>query len=105
MATFGCFLFFSHYIHGPLTTLYSCSLPWQGLKAGTKKQKYEKISEKKVSTSIEVTFLHAMLFVAIDHMFSTMKLTGKFSVSALGLMSWLSYGICILFPLLPLTSV
>ncbi|KAH8931650.1 hypothetical protein BDL97_19G033000 [Sphagnum fallax] len=29
------------------------SLPWQGLKAGTKKQKYEKISEKKMSTSIE----------------------------------------------------
>ncbi|KAH7651295.1 Non-specific serine/threonine protein kinase protein [Dioscorea alata] len=29
------------------------SLPWQGLKAGTKKQKYEKISEKKVSTSVE----------------------------------------------------
>ncbi|GLT55954.1 hypothetical protein SLA2020_290330 [Shorea laevis] len=29
------------------------SLPWQGLKAGTKKQKYEKICEKKVSTSIE----------------------------------------------------
>ncbi|XP_017627161.1 casein kinase 1-like protein 9 isoform X1 [Gossypium arboreum] len=30
------------------------SLPWQGLKAGTKKQKYDKINEKKVSTSIEV---------------------------------------------------
>ncbi|XP_047321452.1 casein kinase 1-like protein 12 [Impatiens glandulifera] len=29
------------------------SLPWQGLKAGNKKQKYEKISEKKVSTTIE----------------------------------------------------
>ncbi|KAL0908057.1 hypothetical protein M5K25_022523 [Dendrobium thyrsiflorum] len=29
------------------------SLPWQGLKAGTKKQKYDKICEKKVSTSIE----------------------------------------------------
>ncbi|CAK9201888.1 unnamed protein product [Sphagnum troendelagicum] len=29
------------------------SLPWQGLKAGTKKQKYEKISEKKMSTTIE----------------------------------------------------
>ncbi|KQK09416.1 casein kinase 1-like protein 2 [Brachypodium distachyon] len=29
------------------------SLPWQGLKAGTKKQKYEKISEKKCATSIE----------------------------------------------------
>ncbi|KAL8513795.1 hypothetical protein ACS0TY_013055 [Phlomoides rotata] len=30
------------------------SLPWQGLKAGTKKQKYEKISEKKIMTPIEV---------------------------------------------------
>ncbi|KAB2072280.1 hypothetical protein ES319_A07G005300v1 [Gossypium barbadense] len=30
------------------------SLPWQGLKAGTKKQKYDKICEKKVSTPIEV---------------------------------------------------
>ncbi|KAL8504077.1 hypothetical protein ACS0TY_022707 [Phlomoides rotata] len=29
------------------------SLPWQGLRAGNNKQKYEKISEKKVSTSIE----------------------------------------------------
>ncbi|XP_058756247.1 casein kinase 1-like protein 1 [Vicia villosa] len=29
------------------------SLPWQGLGVGTKKQKYEKIREKKVSTSIE----------------------------------------------------
>ncbi|KAI5680074.1 hypothetical protein M9H77_01301 [Catharanthus roseus] len=30
------------------------SLPWQGLKAGTKKQKYDKISEKKMVTSIEM---------------------------------------------------
>lgn len=30
------------------------SLPWQGLKAATKKQKYEKISEKKMTTPIEV---------------------------------------------------
>jgi casein kinase 1 epsilon len=32
----------------------SGSLPWQGLKAGTKKQKYDRISEKKVATPIEV---------------------------------------------------
>jgi hypothetical protein len=32
----------------------TCIVPWQGLKAATKKQKYEKISEKKMSTAIEV---------------------------------------------------
>ncbi len=36
------------------TAVGCASLPWQGLKAGTKKQKYEKISEKKMSTPIEV---------------------------------------------------
>lgn len=30
------------------------SLPWQGLKAATKKQKYERISQKKLSSPIEV---------------------------------------------------
>ncbi|XP_061666831.1 casein kinase I isoform X1 [Syngnathoides biaculeatus] len=30
------------------------SLPWQGLKAATKRQKYERISEKKMSTPIEM---------------------------------------------------
>merc|ERR1712168_575019 len=29
------------------------TLPWQGLRAGTKRQKYEKISEKKMSTNVE----------------------------------------------------
>ncbi|KAK4408158.1 Casein kinase-like protein 11 [Sesamum angolense] len=32
------------------------SLPWQGLKAGTKKQKYDKISEKKMLTPIGYQF-------------------------------------------------
>jgi serine/threonine protein kinase len=31
------------------------SLPWQGLQAATKKQKYEKISEKKMKTTFEVS--------------------------------------------------
>ena len=30
------------------------SLPWQGLRAATKKQKYERISEKKMSTPVEM---------------------------------------------------
>lgn len=30
------------------------SLPWQGLKAATKKQKYERISEKKTATPVEI---------------------------------------------------
>nr|CAD2126745.1 unnamed protein product [Meloidogyne enterolobii] len=30
------------------------NLPWQGLKAANKKQKYEKISEKKMSTPVEI---------------------------------------------------
>ena len=34
--------------------MYRGSLPWQGLKAATKKQKHEKISEKKISTPVEV---------------------------------------------------
>lgn len=29
------------------------SLPWQGLRAPTKKQKYERISEKKIETAVE----------------------------------------------------
>lgn len=49
------------------------SLPWQGLKAGTKKQKYEKISEKKVSTSIEVSVSWFCDYILIVFLFS--KLT------------------------------
>lgn len=40
-------------------SFFTCSLPWQGLKAATKKQKYDKICEKKLSTPIEVCFKSA----------------------------------------------
>ncbi|KAL5203151.1 hypothetical protein ABZP36_014103 [Zizania latifolia] len=41
-------------IHTVLTYGFvAASLPWQGLKAGNKKQKYEKISERKIATSTE----------------------------------------------------
>lgn len=46
-------------------TCYFYSLPWQGLKAGTKKQKYEKISEKKVSTSIEVKLCTVCWYILV----------------------------------------
>ena len=48
------------------------TLPWQGLKAANKRQKYERISEKKLSTHIEVLCkvsfrhtTHRMVFVKI----------------------------------------
>jgi hypothetical protein len=34
---------------GLIHSLPTVSLPWQGLKAGNKKQKYEKISERKIA--------------------------------------------------------
>ena len=37
-----------------LTYFNRGSLQWQGVKAATKKQKYEKISEKKMSTPEEM---------------------------------------------------
>uniref|UniRef100_A0A8R7QRY4 Non-specific serine/threonine protein kinase n=1 Tax=Triticum urartu TaxID=4572 RepID=A0A8R7QRY4_TRIUA len=44
------------------------SLPWQGLKAATKKQKYDKISEKKLSTPIEVLCkTHPVEFASYFH--------------------------------------
>lgn len=62
------------YISGLFTNVtLLCSLPWQGLKAGTKKQKYEKISEKKVSTSIEVSVSWFCGYILIVFLFS--KLT------------------------------
>ena len=47
-----CFFFFLSFSIYDEISIYS--LPWQGLKAATKKQKYDKICEKKLSTPIEV---------------------------------------------------
>ena len=44
--------FFPSFLSKPQTLFRS--LPWQGLQAATKKQKYEKISEKKMKTPFEV---------------------------------------------------
>ncbi|KAL5561935.1 hypothetical protein UlMin_031682 [Ulmus minor] len=54
------------------------SLPWQGLKAGTKKQKYDKISEKKVSTPIEVLCKsYPSEFVSYFHYCRTLRFEDK----------------------------
>jgi hypothetical protein len=37
-----------------LNPLFQGTLPWQGLRAATKQQKYERISEKKMSTPIDI---------------------------------------------------
>lgn len=47
--------------------MFFSSLPWQGLKAVDKKEKYDKICEKKISTPIEVCFF---LFCAMGLVFS-----------------------------------
>lgn len=47
------------------------ALPWQGLKAATKKQKYEKISEKKMSTPVEALCKVHLPFFSYSPNFST----------------------------------
>ncbi|KAK9747649.1 hypothetical protein RND81_02G005600 [Saponaria officinalis] len=54
------------------------SLPWQGLKANTKKQKYDKISEKKMMTPIEVLCKsHPPEFVSYFHYCRTLRFEDK----------------------------
>jgi len=54
------------------------NLPWQGLKAPTKKQKYEKISEKKIGTSVEVlTKGYPAEFVQYMHYVRTLHFEDK----------------------------
>ena len=48
------FTFFSFFLPKFFIYIAYFLQPWQGLKAATKKQKYEKISEKKMSTPVEV---------------------------------------------------
>ncbi|XP_073317769.1 casein kinase 1-like protein 10 [Primulina huaijiensis] len=54
------------------------SLPWQGLKADTKKQKYDKISEKKMLTPIEVLCkLYPSEFLSYFHYCRSLRFEDK----------------------------
>ncbi|GAA0140267.1 non-receptor serine/threonine protein kinase [Lithospermum erythrorhizon] len=54
------------------------SLPWQGLKAGNKKQRYDKISEKKVLTPIEgLCKSHPSEFVSYFHYCRSLRFEDK----------------------------
>ncbi|GAA0138554.1 non-receptor serine/threonine protein kinase [Lithospermum erythrorhizon] len=54
------------------------SLPWQGLRAGTKKQKYDKISEKKMLTPIEVLCKsHPSEFISYFHYCRSLRFEDK----------------------------
>lgn len=84
----------------------SNSLPWQGLKAGTKKQKYDKISEKKMLTPVEV--IHDIYFWYLLLFFSKIKLhqTDTFILFfELGSLQILPIRIHFLLPLLPFIEV
>lgn len=78
-----------------------CSLPWQGLKAATKKQKYDKICEKKLSTPIEVSFNHSCygVFETCIWCQFVWLLVSK------GSMQNSPSGVCIILPLLPLADI
>ena len=56
MESLGYVLMVRHLPTASLTRQYFLrgSLPWQGLKAATKKQKYDRIMEKKMTTPTEV---------------------------------------------------
>ncbi|CAL5208199.1 unnamed protein product [Lathyrus oleraceus] len=54
------------------------SLPWQGLRAGNKKQKYDKISEKKMLTPIEVLCKsHPLEFTSYFHYCRSLRFEDK----------------------------
>nr|GLL33207.1 casein kinase 1-like protein 10 isoform X1 [Ipomoea trifida] len=54
------------------------SLPWQGLRAGTKKQKYDRISEKKMLTPIEVLCKsHPSEFISYFHYCRSLRFEDK----------------------------
>ena len=64
------------------------SLPWQGLKAATKRQKYERISEKKMSTPIEelcksfpCEFIHIIIGLSLTPRFVLDYYPPHYSVS------------------------
>jgi hypothetical protein len=103
IAFYLAFFFFYCFVENRrLDFHFICSLPWQGLQARTKREKYEKIRDKKVSTSIEVGG-----FVIIGPWIHTLHYILIF-IDVLcipGLVSRLSNRICIVLPLLPVIEV
>lgn len=78
------------------------SLPWQGLKAATKKQKYDKICQKKLSTPIEVDVLGIYLCCEC---LSPQKIMIIFLLFPKGTMQISSCRVCFILPLLPFFDV
>lgn len=80
-----------------LTFIY-CSLPWQGIKTGNKRRKYGIISERKMSTSIEVIFANMItIFLTCKRKWLIFIFTG--------LMSRFSYRVCFISPVLSFTAL
>lgn len=79
------------------------SLPWQGLKAATKKQKYEKISEKKMSTPIEVGGSPPSISLLVEP--EDVFLYLSWAVPAAGAVQGLPLRVCDLLPILPISAI
>jgi len=79
------------------------SLPWQGLKAGTKKQKYDKISEKKMLTPVEVA--HRLTFVDSLFMWTKIGILSYIVCYGLGTLQIVPNRVYFLLSLLPFIAV
>ena len=98
-----------------LILIFGYSLPWQGLKAATKKQKYDKICEKKLSTPIEVRayfmWCSCMLIFELNFLKISSNLNGDrelilaFLFVLEGSVQISSCWVCLLLALLPLFDI
>ena len=85
-----------------LMVILYLSLPWQGLKAGNKKQKYDRISEKKMLTPVEVTrnllFICLMKNLIIQHLLYFIRTIRNTNEKTFGPSFFVNQALCKSYP-------